>query len=679
MISRYIGWLFLSGFFWAGGHAAPEGFVNTLNQKMVRIEGGSYLMGSRAGDRDEEPLHMVGVSKSFHLSATEVTNKQYEEFDPAHRSLRGKHGFSTRDDEAVVFVSWHEAQAFCAWLSAKEGRPYRLPTEAEWEYACRAGTRTEFNTGEELPAAYHNAQTLSWYPDPARSQEQRKLVKPLIVGSSPPNAWGLHDMHGNVEEWCLDWYGPYVFGEQDDPVGRVDGEFRVARGGSHSTEVRYLRSANRSGTIPEDKSWIIGFRVAMGPLPATRPLPVVPPQLYQQKVSQVPVKSDAPVPSVPYFRGPREYVKVTPTLRGPFFPHNHVPSLSELPNGDLLAIWYTTIKEVGRELHYVASRLRSGTTEWEPASESFFSPPDRNAHAGILWWDGKSTLWHFNGLGVSATWGALALVARTSEDNGVTWTKPRFLDPEHTGRHMPIASVIQTGSGAIAFTADVPGIKKPAGDGGSAIWVSNDGGQTFRDPGAGRAGPVFQAGNSGAWIAGIHAPIAETADRRGIVSFGRRDKVKEPLLRSVTYDLGKNWIYSSSTVEELGSGQRPTLLRLQDGSLFLASFTTGMELIDAAGVKRTVRGLYAALSDDDGVTWRHRRLVTDDKPPRKYDGGAWTKEFELSPETAEPKGYITSIQARNGRVHLISSALHYEFNPAWIRQPMPATARPLVQ
>ena len=654
--------------------ASPGTFVNSLHQQMIRIEPGSYVIGSRLGDRDEEPLHVVRITKAFHLSATEVTNKQYEEFDPSHRSMRGKHGFSTEDNEAALFVSWHDANAFCAWLSAKEGLPYRLPTEAEWEYACRAGSRTEVNTGEELPVAFHNSQALSWYPDPARSGEQRKAVKPLIVGAKAPNAWGLHDMHGNVEEWCYDWYGPYAAGEQSDPIGREVGEFRITRGGSHSTELRYLRSANRSGTIPEDKSWVIGFRVAVGDLPETRPLPPTPPELYQQNVSQVPLVPDAERPTAlkPYFIGPQVFVKVTPTARGPFFSHNHVPSISELPNGDLLAIWYTTSKEVGRELHYVASRLRKGSTEWEPASESFFSPPDRNVHAGILWWDGKTTLWHINGLGVTATWGALALIARTSEDNGVTWTKPRFLDAEHTGRHMPIASVIRTGDGAIVFTTDVPGAKKPAGNGGSAVWVSTDGGQSFSDPGVGRPEPILEAGGTGAWIAGIHAPIAETADRQGIIAFGRRDKIKDPLLRSVTYDLGRNWSYSSSTVEALGSGQRATLLRLQDGSLFLASFTTGMDLIDASGAKRTVRGLYAALSDDDGITWKHRRLVTDDGPTRRFNGGAWTGEFELGPETAEPKGYITSIQSRNGTIHLISSALHYEFNPAWIREPMPS-------
>ncbi|MBE7537920.1 MAG: SUMF1/EgtB/PvdO family nonheme iron enzyme [Opitutaceae bacterium] len=649
-------------------------FVNSVGQRMVQLMPGTFLMGSRQGDRDEETLHYVTISREFHLGATEVTNRQYEEFDPAHRKLRGKLGFSTADDEAVVFVNWVDATAYCAWLAKKEGKSYRLPTEAEWEYACRAGTTTEFNTGAEFPVEQQNNQILSWYPDPARSDGELENVRSLHVGQYPANAWGLHDMHGNVEEWCSDWYGPYIAGAQKDPVGLSDGEFRVTRGGAHSMELPYLRSANRAGTIPQDRTWVIGFRLAMGPTSATPPLPPMAPELYAQNVDQrhrtiMPRSVDT---AKPLFRGPRTYVRVTPTPRGPFFKHNHVPSLTELPNGDLLAIWYTTNREKTRELHYVASRLRYGAAEWEPASESFFSPPDRNAHAGVVWWDGVDTIWHFNGLSVGGTWGSLALVARTSRDNGVTWTKSHFINAEHGSRRMLVASVVHTRSGAIVLSADVPGRKKPAGDGGCAVWVSTDGGKTFNDPGAGRPDPEFVPGKTGAWIAGIHAPIAETADGRGIVSFGRRDQNPDNLLRSVSYDLGKTWEYSSSLIEALGSGQRPTILRLQDGSLFLASFTTGMELNDIAGKTRIVKGLYAALSFDDGVTWPYRRLVTDDQTPRTFDGGAWTGKFEMGPETAEPKGYIASIQSRDGTIHLISSALHYEFNAAWIREKMPA-------
>ncbi|HUP10797.1 MAG TPA: formylglycine-generating enzyme family protein, partial [Niastella sp.] len=129
---------------------------NSIGIQLVDVKAGTFTMGSNRGkeDADESPVHDVTISKGFKMSATEITNKQYEAFDHEHNKLRGKNGFSLKDDEAVVFVSYEEAVAFCAWLSKKEGKPYRLPTEAEWEYACRAGSTTDYNTGNELPAEY---------------------------------------------------------------------------------------------------------------------------------------------------------------------------------------------------------------------------------------------------------------------------------------------------------------------------------------------------------------------------------------------------------------------------------------------------------------------------------------------------------------------------------------------
>ncbi len=196
------------------------------------------------------------------MAATEVTNAQYEQFDPEHRELRGKLGFSKQDDEAVVFVRWHDAVKFCEWLSKKEDKSYRLPTEAEWEHACRAGTTTAYHTGDSLPKEFHKNARISWFPDPSRSRKNAEPV-PLTVGRTIPNPWGLFDMHGNVEEWCCDWYGPCARAAQTDPVGRVGGDFKVTRGGSHSTEMLFLRSANRLATLPEDKSWLIGFRIVL--------------------------------------------------------------------------------------------------------------------------------------------------------------------------------------------------------------------------------------------------------------------------------------------------------------------------------------------------------------------------------------------------------------------------------
>ncbi|MHC4624625.1 MAG: formylglycine-generating enzyme family protein [Planctomycetota bacterium] len=171
-------------------YAKPEKmgktFTNSIGMQFVRIEPGSFVMGTsrtplpdeltknlsypkredlergfpqgdpskfaitvehvRNGDFDEKPAHKVEITRPFYMGAFEVTNKQYEMFDPSHRGLRGKNGFSRADDEAVIFLSWHDAKAFCDWLSKKEGRAYRLATEAEWEYACRAGTSTHFWT-----------------------------------------------------------------------------------------------------------------------------------------------------------------------------------------------------------------------------------------------------------------------------------------------------------------------------------------------------------------------------------------------------------------------------------------------------------------------------------------------------------------------------------------------------
>jgi formylglycine-generating enzyme required for sulfatase activity len=244
--------------------SADREYTNSIGMKFVRIEPGTFQMGvgktplpnelnhpkerrrnrefyipTENGDCDEQPNHEVTISEPFYMGICEVTNEQYEQFDPLHVYLRGKLGFSIDNDEAVVFVTWHEARAFCDWLSEKEGLPYRLPTEAEWEYACRAGTTTHFNTGDALPEVYLKNPSSSWYPDPRRGRGREEVV-PLHVGKTPPNQWGLYDMHGNVEEWCHDWYGPYEAGHQIDPVGRVDGDFKVTRGGSHATFAYYL-------------------------------------------------------------------------------------------------------------------------------------------------------------------------------------------------------------------------------------------------------------------------------------------------------------------------------------------------------------------------------------------------------------------------------------------------------
>ena len=646
-------------------------FVNSVGMKFVRIEPGSFLMGQKdGGDWDERPVHKVTITRSFWMAVTEVTNAQYEQLDPEHRRLRGKLGFSKQDDEAVVFVGWYDAVKFCEWLSKKEDKPYRLPTEAEWEYACRAGTTTAYHTGDSLPKEFHKNARISWFPDPARSRKNAEPV-PLTVGRTMPNSWGLFDMHGNVEEWCSDWYGLYEQGEQRNPVGRAGGDFKVTRGGSHSTKVSYLRSANRLATLPEDKSWLIGFRMVLGRMPNTKPLPVPIPPLNRQRVSlRIPADLDkGPDMNKPYFKDPIEYVKIAPNSNGPMYSeHNHDPALVDCPNGDLLAIWYSCRDEPGRELAIMASRLRYGTEEWEPASV-FWDAPDRNDHAPAFWFNGRDTIYHFNGLSAAATWGNLATVMRISTDSGATWSKARLINPEHGLRHMPVESVFQTREGFIILPCDAV----TGGNGGTAVHISRDGGQTWIDPGAGKPNPKFASGSTGAWIAGIHAGVMQLKDG-SLMAFGRGNNINGRMPMSISQDMGRTWTYSTSEFPPLGSGQRLVIRRLHEGPILFVSFADrrkGMDIPDASGKQRRVYGMFAALSFDEGKTWPCKRLITTGGAAKKLDGGGNTGSFTMDETHAEPKGYLAATQTPNGLVHLISSKQYYVFNLAWLMQTAP--------
>jgi len=646
-------------------------FVNSLGMKFVRIEAGSFLMGQKeGGDWDERSVHRVAITGPFWMAVTEVTNAQYEQFDCDHHKHRGKLGFSKQDDEAVVFVSWHDAVKFCEWLSKKEDKPYRLPTEAEWEYGCRAGTTTAYHTGNSLPKEFHENARISWFPDPAHSRKDAEPV-PLTVGRTMPNPWGLLDMHGNVEEWCSDWYGPYSQDAQTDPVGFESGDFKVTRGGSHSTEILFLRSANRLAALPDDKSWLIGFRVVLGQMPDTKPFSVPSPPLNRQNVEQrIPDDLDkGPDTDKPYFKGPIEYVKIPPGSNGPMYSeHNHDPALVDCPNGDLLAIWYSCRDEPGRELAILASRLRYGAEDWEPAS-GFWDAPDRNDHAPALWFDGRDKIYHFNGLSAAATWGNLATVMRISTDSGATWSKAKLINPEHGLRHMPVESVFQTREGFIILPCDAV----TGGNGGTAVHVSHDGGSTWADPGAGKPDPNFAEGSTGAWVAGIHAGVVQLRDG-SLMAFGRGNNINGRMPTSISKDMGRTWTYSASEFQPISGGQRLILRRLYEGPILFISFADrkkGMIMPDAAGKQNRVYGMFAALSFDEGGTWPCKRLVTAGGPARKLDGGGNTGLFTMDETHAEPGGYLAATQTPNELIHLISSKQYYVFNPAWLKQLTP--------
>ncbi|HSV27162.1 MAG TPA: SUMF1/EgtB/PvdO family nonheme iron enzyme, partial [Sedimentisphaerales bacterium] len=472
---------------------------NSIGIELVTLAPGAFMMGcSEGGDFDERPVHRVRITSPFRMAVTPVTNAHYELFDPSHRLLRGKRGFSYADDEAVIFVSWHEATAFCQWLSKKEGRPYRLPTEAEWEYACRAGTATLFSTGDTLPEPYHRHQQFEWSPAPVS----------LKVGTTPPNGRGLCDMHGLVEEWCMDWYGPYIGAEQVDPVGYDAGLCKVTRGGSHNTGLEYLTSSGRCGAIPEDKNWLIGFRVVQGPAPMTKPLPSPGVPLWGQNINRMKHSWKPAIDmSRPFFAEPVQYVHIPENSDGPLYrKHNHQPSITWCDNGDMLTIWFSTNTERGRELTVVASRLRLGAARWEPAAE-LFKAPDRNMTGAALFNDRKGTLFHFNGMEAAGGWENLALVMRTSQDNGATWTT-RIIDPEHHRGNQVISGTFATREGFIVQPCDAV----HGGHGGSVVHVSRDGGLSWSPTPDPMPEPVFADGHTGGLIAGIHAGVIQLKD-----------------------------------------------------------------------------------------------------------------------------------------------------------------------
>jgi formylglycine-generating enzyme required for sulfatase activity len=273
-------YLFCFALLLAGCSATAQ---NSVPDDLVLIKGGSFTMGSPAGEawreKDETP-HQVALS-DFYLAKYQVTQKEYQEL------ARGNPSHFKGGDLPVENVTWHDAVKYCNARSIKEGlvpayaaggenvkwdmgaNGYRLPTEAEWEYACRAGTTTPFNTGgavttEQANYYGHYPYMIETYYFSQSRLETRPggyREKTVPAGSFAPNGWGLFDMHGNVWDWCWDWYGNYG-GQQTNPVGAPSGAYRVNRGGGWNDFAKHLRSAYRASTPPANGSYNLGFRVA---------------------------------------------------------------------------------------------------------------------------------------------------------------------------------------------------------------------------------------------------------------------------------------------------------------------------------------------------------------------------------------------------------------------------------
>lgn len=230
---------------------------------MVVIPAGRFLMGSPPGEPkrsdDEGPPHEVRIAKPFAMGVYAVTFDDYDRFcDSSKHSKPDDRGWG-RNKRPVINVSWMDAQAYCDWLSEQTGHRYRLPSEAEWEYACRAGTTTPFHFGERLTTDQANFDGNYTYNGSATGEYRQQT---LPVGSFPANAFGLYDMHGTVWEWCQDvWHDNYTGAPIDGSAWETGENWWVVRGGSWNYGPAYVRSAYRDFHGPVNRLVFIGFRV----------------------------------------------------------------------------------------------------------------------------------------------------------------------------------------------------------------------------------------------------------------------------------------------------------------------------------------------------------------------------------------------------------------------------------
>ncbi|MBL9216037.1 MAG: SUMF1/EgtB/PvdO family nonheme iron enzyme [Opitutaceae bacterium] len=591
--------------------------ADTAGIELVEIPAGSFAMGSTKGHWNEQPVRKVTISRPFLISKYEVTRLQFLEFRKDHPTSATQKG---------IGVSWNEAVAYCEWLSKKEGKPYRLPTEAEWEYACRL----EGTSGEGQ-----------------------------LVG-----------MLDDVVEWCQDWYSPYPDQEEVDPTGPAEGMVRVLRGDKLDVDDRviapwgYNRPAYRAGLPPDFGrplvSLNIGFRVVQAPPVSTPPRAIIP-ELFRLGVKQstaAPASRNHPDPSKPYFR--KRYLVATPpeTWEGNRFErpqhaknmealalhpglagHQHSAALEVLPNGDLLMVAYTSWTEYNPEVALMAVRLRYGHDTWEMPSFGF-DLPSVNDHAPLLWTDGSAT---------HLFWGAPKLPEHipfqwtTTRDSGATWEEvrlPTFSGPIGPSNAQPINTAFRDRLGTLYMASDGVGNE-------SLLWASDDNMKTWRDPG-GRTN-------------GGHSTFALLSDGVSILAMnGRKTHIDYYMTSSTSHDRAASFVTGKTPFAWGGSNQRASLLRLRSGRLLFA--TDVKHSVDRSPKEFDgMQGSILAVSDDDGKTWRKKKLAGGQLHETRKVRGFGTI------------GYSVLRQGSDDLIHLITTmtepCLHFTFNEAWLDAP----------
>ena len=612
----------------------------------VEIPAGSFVMGADAdalldsvtmgfgvmsirpehGDFDEVPAHPVRISKAFKIGVTEVSPAEYRLFDPNYKAGAATPAYAAG-------MSWQQAMAYCAWLTKKTGKPWRLPTEAEWEYIARAGGKDIFGNSNEMS-------------------------KPDIA-----NTFGVKNMGVGRPEWTLDWYAPYQPGEQADPVGAAAGYTKVVRGGGldfrkSATKTTpdlnvpaaapfFSRASNRASMAPaySSKGGNIGFRVVQASMPAAKLGPTQT-LFFETAVKQQPIAPNSltsgPDPTKPWYH----VHELFPNLQGKSMPevgwklglapglgvNYHNSAIQVLPNGDLLAAYYNApVNEDDPDQTILVMRRRAGAEDWD-MPEPFPMFADAALAGPVIWNDAAhpGKIWMF--WGFPRLIGAGPFCYATSTDNGATWSQvtfPYFPKPIGAYVSQPIDSIVRAKDGTIYIPTDSTG-KDDDGNGSiSVVWATKDEGKTWYD--------------TGGRTAGRHSTIV-IAKNGDLLGFGGKNSEIDghmPLARSS--DGGKTWKKSVTPFDELLSGERPSVIRLASGLLF---FVADYNPKHEKHIHKD--GAYVALSDDDGATWTMKRLPPD----------------------ILTVGYTTATQGPDGVIHVVTSKntpnYEIELNEAWV-------------
>ncbi|WP_347304560.1 SUMF1/EgtB/PvdO family nonheme iron enzyme (plasmid) [Croceibacterium sp. TMG7-5b_MA50] len=611
-----------------------------MNPEMMEIPAGTFTMGA-ADDlgRDwfnERPAHEVTITRPFRIALHEVTVGEWRRFN-------GDTPLTTDHMPYAAGISWDDAVAYAAWLSEKTGRQYRLPTEAEWEHVAR------------LAAA-----------DPARYA-------------------ALEGLKSGPTEWTADIFGPYSMVAQIDPTGAASGPLRVVRGGrmalnptraTHDpdVEIDYSRPEARLAFPPgfapakgaEEAGGFhaIGLRLVEGPAPATAPAPVTPPMHAAGVRQDLATAAQGPDPSVPYFRR-RPYLPSPPDHTGGatidksgwdawLRNHHHSPSISVLPNGDVLIGIYTSYREYEAGTQLIGTRLRHGADQWD-APAPLIDIVGVNDHAPLLMRDGGTVrLFWGNPYSGGAEWGrgGLPFQSMTTDDNGGTWSPIRYAHvtgPVGAHNRQPINTAFRDSQGRLLIASDGASelYEAERTDNTSLLWASTDDGETWTDTG----GRTF----------GRHTTFVETTDGRILGFGGKNTNIDGFMPLSTSTDGGASYTRSKLPFVALSSGQRPSVLRLQSGRLMLIG-----DYVTTKPINRPVeeRGSYIAISEDEGATWRFKAIPgtgRSAKPGRADDMEGGTL------------GYSAAAQGPDGVIHVVTSVTNpsvaLAFNEAWIDAP----------